>query len=52
MSIGLTEDHEALASSIRGFVARHAPSAAIRADLDAYAAGGRSPAGTGWSSSA
>ncbi|OHV32956.1 MULTISPECIES: acyl-CoA dehydrogenase [Pseudofrankia] len=45
MSIGLTEDHEALASSIRGFVARHAPSAAIRADLDAYAAGGPFP---GW----
>ncbi|MDT3441734.1 MULTISPECIES: acyl-CoA dehydrogenase [unclassified Pseudofrankia] len=45
MSIGLTEDHEALASSIRGFVARHAPSTAIRADLDAYAAGAPFP---GW----
>jgi alkylation response protein AidB-like acyl-CoA dehydrogenase len=39
MSIGITEDHAALAESVRGFVARHAPSDRTRADLDAYAAG-------------
>ncbi|MBX6391579.1 MAG: acyl-CoA dehydrogenase [Frankia sp.] len=39
MSIGLTEDHAALASSIRGFVARHAPSSATRAGMDRYSTG-------------
>ncbi|WP_045876628.1 acyl-CoA dehydrogenase [Pseudofrankia sp. DC12] len=39
MSIGLTEEHSALAASVRGFVARHAPSTATRAELDQYAAG-------------
>ncbi|MBL7492106.1 acyl-CoA dehydrogenase [Frankia sp. AgB1.9] len=39
MSIGLTEEHSALAASVRGFVTRHAPSTATRAELDQYAVG-------------
>lgn len=39
MSIGLDTDHAALADSVRGFVARHAPSEAVRAGMPDWAAG-------------
>ncbi|TDB89322.1 acyl-CoA dehydrogenase [Actinomadura sp. KC216] len=35
MGIGLTEEHEALADSVRGFAERNVPAAAVRAALDA-----------------
>ncbi|WP_149258104.1 acyl-CoA dehydrogenase [Actinomadura sp. K4S16] len=35
MAIGLTEEHEALAESVRGFAERNIPAAAVRAALDA-----------------
>ncbi|CNG42845.1 acyl-CoA dehydrogenase domain-containing protein [Mycobacterium tuberculosis] len=35
MAIGLTEEHEALAESVRGFAERNIPAAAVRAVLDA-----------------
>ncbi|TMR07484.1 acyl-CoA dehydrogenase [Actinomadura soli] len=35
MGIGLTEEHEALADSVRGFAERNIPAAAVRAALDA-----------------
>ncbi|WP_141585960.1 acyl-CoA dehydrogenase [Actinomadura sp. WMMA1423] len=35
MAIGLTEEHEALADSVRGFAERNIPAAAVRAALDA-----------------
>ncbi|TDD92519.1 acyl-CoA dehydrogenase [Actinomadura darangshiensis] len=35
MAIGLTEEHEALADSVRGFADRNIPAAAVRAALDA-----------------
>ncbi|OAA27797.1 acyl-CoA dehydrogenase [Frankia sp. EI5c] len=43
MSIGLDSNHAALADSVRGFVARHAPSAAVRAGLAGWV-GGELPA--------
>ncbi len=41
MSIGLDDDHAALADSVRGFVARHAPSEAIRSGLAQWVTGTR-----------
>ncbi|HEY8481179.1 MAG TPA: acyl-CoA dehydrogenase [Spirillospora sp.] len=35
MAIGLTEEHEALAESVRGFAERNIPATAVRAALDA-----------------
>ncbi|TYK45425.1 acyl-CoA dehydrogenase [Actinomadura decatromicini] len=35
MAIGLTEEHEALADSVRGFAERNIPATAVRAALDA-----------------
>lgn len=35
MAIGLTEEHEALAESVRGFADRNIPATAVRAALDA-----------------
>ncbi|QXJ20039.1 acyl-CoA dehydrogenase [Actinomadura graeca] len=35
MAIGLTEEHEALAASVRGFTGRNVPPAAVRAALEA-----------------
>ncbi|NEA27483.1 acyl-CoA dehydrogenase family protein, partial [Actinomadura bangladeshensis] len=35
MAIGLTEEHEALAESVRGFAERNIPATAVRAVLDA-----------------
>ncbi|MFI0408385.1 acyl-CoA dehydrogenase [Actinomadura sp. 3N508] len=37
MGIGLTEEHEALADSVRGFAERNIPAAAVRTALDADA---------------
>ncbi|RFU42700.1 acyl-CoA dehydrogenase [Actinomadura logoneensis] len=37
MAIGLTEEHEALAESVRGFVERHVPGSVVRAALEADA---------------
>ncbi len=37
MAIGLTEEHEALAESVRGFAERNIPATAVRAVLDADA---------------
>ncbi|MBL7496669.1 acyl-CoA/acyl-ACP dehydrogenase [Frankia sp. CNm7] len=39
MSIGLDEDHAALADAVRGFVSRHAGSERVRAGLDRWVAG-------------
>ncbi|MBL7524279.1 acyl-CoA dehydrogenase [Frankia sp. CNm7] len=39
MSIGLDEDHAALADAVRGFVARHAPSERVRAGFADWVAG-------------
>ncbi|KPM54133.1 acyl-CoA dehydrogenase [Frankia sp. R43] len=39
MSIGLDDDHAALADSVRGFVARHAPSAVVRAAMPEWVGG-------------
>ena len=39
MAIALTDDHRALAETVTGFAARHAPTEATRADFDQLAAG-------------
>ena len=43
MAIGLTEEHEALAESVRGFAERNITSQVVRAALEALELGGRGP---------